>query len=262
MRALSIAATGMSSQQTNVEVISNNIANLNTTGYKRNRALFNDLLYQAVGRDAGTQTTSGGDIAPTGSLVGLGSKTEAISRSHTQGTLIQTGGRYDLAILGRGFFQVADSNGNVLYTRDGSFQPNAEGILVNSQGFELDPGITIPDDASEVTINAQGEVLITTDGTTTATNAGQITLVNFINEAGLRAEGNNLYSETESSGTPTTGVAGDIGFGSLQQSFLESSNVDAVTEITTLITAQRSYELNSRIISAGDDMLNAINQIR
>jgi len=263
MRASVIAATGMSAQQLNVEVISNNIANLNTTGYKRRVAEFQDLVYQNLNKDVGTQTTAGGDITPVGSLVGLGVKTAGIFRNNEQGTITQTNNTYDVAIQGKGYFQITDSNGNVYFSRAGRFQPNADGLLVDPQGFELDPSITIPSTGViEVTINAEGEVLASTDASTTATNLGRITLVNFVNESGLRPEGNNLFSETESSGTPTTSNPGEDGFGTLQQGFLESSNVDSVLEITKLIAAQRAYELNSRVISTADEMMSAVNQIR
>jgi flagellar basal-body rod protein FlgG len=261
-RAAQIAATGMSAQQLNVEVISNNIANLNSTGYKRRLAAFQDLLYQSLNQDVGTQTTVGGNIAPVGNLVGLGVKSSGIFSNTSQGTLIQTGAKYDIAIQGKGFFQVTDANGNISYTRDGRFTPDATGILVNAQGFTVDPTITIPADATDVTINADGEVLATTSTSTAPTNVGRLTLVNFINESGLRPEGNNQYSETDASGTPVSSNPGEDGFGTVQQGFVENSNVDAVFEITTLITAQRAYELNSRVISTADDMLNAINQIR
>jgi flagellar basal-body rod protein FlgG len=262
IRAAQIAATGMSAQQLNVEVISNNIANLNSTGYKRRIAAFQDLLYQSLNRDVGTQTTVAGNIAPVGNMVGLGVKTGGIFSNSSQGTLIQSGGTYDLAIQGRGLFQVTDANGNIFYTRDGRFSPDATGIMVNAQGFTLDPTLTIPQDASDVTINAQGEVLATIASATTPTNVGRITLVNFINESGLRPEGNNLFSETDASGTPLISNPGETGFGTLQQGFVENSNVDAVFEITTLITAQRAYELNSKVISTADDMMNAVNNIR
>lgn len=262
MRASQIAATGMSAQELNVEVISNNIANLNTTGYKRRIAEFQDLIYQNLNKDVGTQTTVGGNITPVGSLVGLGVKTAGIYRNLEQGTLIQSNNTYDLAIQGRGYFQLTDADGNIFYTRAGRFQPDQDGVIVSPDGYELDPAITIPENSSEVTINPEGEVLATVDGDTTPTNLGRITLVNFINEGGLRPEGNNLFSETEASGTPNESNPGEEGFGTLQQGFVETSNVDAVLEITTLITAQRAYELNSRVISTTDEMLSAVNQIR
>lgn len=262
IRAAQIAATGMSAQQLNVEIISNNIANLNSTAFKRRIAEFQDLLYQSLNRDVGVQSTTGGDLPPTGNLVGLGVKTGGIFLNTTQGTLIQTGSTYDVAIQGRGFFQVADSNGNIYYTRDGRFSPDATGQLVNAQGYVVDPGLTIDPTATNVTINAQGEVFATVPPATTPTLVGRMTLVNFQNEGGLRPEGNNLFSESEASGTPTTSNPGEIGFGTVQAGFIENSNVDAVYEITQLITAQRAYELNSRVISTTDDMLNAINNIR
>ncbi len=262
MRAAEIAATGMSAQQLNVEVISNNIANLNTTAYKRRLAEFQDLLYQSLNRDVGTQSTVGGNVPPTGNLVGLGVKTGGIFLNTGQGTLVQTGATYDLAIQGKGYFKVTDANGNIFYTRDGRFSPDQNGILVNAQGYTLEPSITIDPNATNVTINAQGEVIETIPPTPTPTNAGRLTLVNFINETGLRPEGNNLFSESEASGTPVESNPGEIGFGTLQAGFIENSNVDAVYEITQLITAQRAYELNSRVISTSDDMLNAINNIR
>jgi len=262
MRASQIAATGMSAQQLNVEVISNNIANLNTTAYKRRIAEFQDLMYQALNRDVGAQTTAAGDLPPVGTLVGLGVKTGGIFTNNSQGTLIQTGSTYDMAVQGKGLFQVADSNGNIFYTRDGRFSPNQDGILVNAQGYTLDPSITIDPNATNITINQQGEVIATIPPATAPSVLGRLTLVNFINEAGLRPEGNNLLSETEASGTPVISNPGEIGFGTVQQFFIENSNVDAVYEITTLITAQRAYELNSKVISTADEMLNAINNIR
>ncbi len=265
LRASVIAATGMSAQQLNVEVISNNIANMNTTAYKRRIAEFHDLLYQAVGRDVGTQTNTAGDIAPVGSLVGLGVKNGGIFTNTTQGTMIQTGGTFDLAIQGKGYFQVASADGAIHYSRDGRFSPNQDGILVNALGYTLDPSITIDPNATDVTINPEGEVIQTVPvvgGPANIVISGPITLVNFINEGGLRPVGNNLYSESESSGTPVVATPGEIGFGTLQQRFIETSNVDAVFEITTLITAQRAYELNSRVISTADEMMSAVNQIR
>lgn len=261
MRALQIAATGMSAQELNVEVISNNIANLNTTAYKRRIAEFQDLLYQAVNRDVGTQSTTAGNIPPVGNLVGLGVKNSGIFQNNSQGTLIQTNADYDIAIQGRGFFQVTDANGNIFYTRDGRFGPNQDGTLVNAQGYTIDPTISIPQDITSVDINPEGEVIVTNPDSTT-TNLGRITLVNFFNESGLKPQGNNLYTETEASGTPNTSNPGEDGYGTLQKGYIETSNVDAVLEITTLITAQRAYELNSRVISTSDEMLSAINNIK
>ena len=261
MRSLSIAATGMLAQQMNVDVISNNIANLSTTGYKLQRAEFQDLLYQNLER-VGTNSSDSGTIVPTGIQLGLGVKSGAIYRVHEQGALVSTGNQFDMAISGRGYFQIDLPDGEPAYTRDGSFQLSQDGEIVNSQGYTVAPGITVPSDATSVSINESGEVFVTQPGTTTPSNVGQIEMVTFINEAGLQAEGNNLYSETEASGTPTSGLPGAEGFGTLEQRFLEQSNVDAVTEITTLITAQRSYELNSRVISTSDEMLQAVSQLR
>ncbi len=261
LRSLQIASTGMAAQELNVEVISNNIANLNTNGYKRRIAEFQDLLYQAVNRDIGTQSTTGGNIPPVGNLVGLGVKNAGIFQNNGQGTPVQTNNDYDLAIQGRGFFQVTDSNGTIYYTRDGRFNPNQDGLLVNSQGYTLDPGITIPNNIQSVDINQDGEVIATNPDNTT-TNLGRITLVNFLNESGLRPLGNNLYEQTEASGDPQTSNPGEDGYGTILKGYVEGSNVDAVIEITSLITAQRAYELNSRVISTADDMLDAINNIR
>lgn len=261
-RATQIAATGMSAQQLNVEIISNNIANLNTTGYKRRIGEFQDLLYQNLNRDVGVQSTSGGNLPPTGMQVGLGVKPAGIFRNVEQGTVVQTRNNFDLAIQGKGYFQVADTDGNIYYTRAGRFSPNNQGIIVDPQGFIVDPTLTIPDNASEVTINQQGEVFVTTDDSATPTRVGQFTMVNFINEGGLRPVGNNAFKETEASGTPITGTPGAIGFGTLQQGFVENSNVDAVYEITTLIAAQRAYELNSKVIQTSDEMMGALNNVR
>ncbi len=261
MRSLSIAATGMLAQQTNVDVISNNIANLGTTAYKKQRAEFQDLLYQHELR-VGTQSSAAGNIVPTGIQIGLGVKTAAVYRNNEQGALVGTGNNFDLAIDGPGYFEITLADGSLSYTRAGSFQVSADGEIVTSQGFTVSPGISIPTGAKDVTINEEGEVLVSTDTSTTPTNAGQLTLVTFINPAGLQAEGGNLFTETEASGTPIAGLAGDDGFGILKQKFLEQSNVDSVSEITTLITAQRAYELNSRVISTSDEMLQSISQLR
>jgi flagellar basal-body rod protein FlgG len=262
MRALSIAATGMNAQQLNVEVISNNIANLNTTAYKRQRAEFSDLMYQAAINSVGFQTDTTGTLSPVGTLVGLGSKVTGIYRNHEEGVLIQTGNNLDVAIQGKGYFQLTDANGNIFYSRAGVFQQTEEGVLVNIQGLTLDPTITIPDNAREVEINKDGEVLVKLDNTNDQVILGRLTLVNFINQSGLSPEGNNLFTETESSGAPITSNPGEPGFGTLQSNFLESSNVDAVKEITNLITAQRAYELNSKVISTADEMLSSTNNIR
>jgi flagellar basal-body rod protein FlgG len=262
MRALTIAATGMSAQETNVEVISNNIANLNTTAFKRQRADFNDLLYQSAGSGVGFQVDTTGLLSPVGSLVGLGTKVAGIYRNNTQGVLLQTDNELDVAIQGKGYFQVNDGDGNIFYTRSGALQRSADGTLVNIQGFPLEPAITIPDGAREVEINPKGEVLVKLTNDTNQTNLGRIQLSTFINEGGLSSEGNNLYAETESSGTPVSSSPGEPGYGNLQKGFLEASNVDSVKEITNLITAQRAYELNSKVISTADEMLSSANNIK
>ena len=257
MRSLSIAATGMNAQQTNVEVIANNIANINTTGFKRSRAEFTDLLYQAE-RSAGVPNRGGQDPIPEGAQIGLGVRTSAIRNLHMQGALAQTGNRLDLALNGRGWFQVTGPNGETLYTRAGSFNRNATGQVVTGDGSVVQPAMTIPSTATEVTINETGQVFIRNGTETTLQQIGQLTLANFTNEAGLEALGGNLYRETPASGTAVTGVPGDPGFGKVQQGYLESSNVDPVKEITELIQAQRSYEMNSKVITASDEMAQTI----
>lgn len=259
MRALHIAATGMQAQELNVEVISNNIANLNTTGYKRNRAEFQDLLYQTL-RRAGANTSDAGTLSPSGINLGLGVKTGATYSINQQGEVLQTGNPLDLAIQGEGFFSVQLPDGTVAYTRAGSFQLSADGEIVTADGYIVDPGISVPTSAVQFTINQSGEVIATNDDGTLS-NLGQFDLHRFLNPAGLSALGNNLFIETDASGTPTTSVPGDVGFGRLLQGFLESSNVNIVAEITSLITAQRAYELNSRVIQAGNEMLQTTSQL-
>lgn len=262
MRALTIAASGMSAQETNVEVISNNIANLNTTAFKKDRAEFSDLLYQSAGFGVGFQTDTAGTLSPVGTLIGLGTKLSGIYRNNTQGVLLQTDNELDVAIQGKGYFQVTDGDGNIYYTRAGALQRSEDGTLTTILGMALDPAITIPSEAREVQINAKGEVLVRQNTDNTQTNLGRLTLVNFINEGGLLSQGNNLFTETESSGAALASNPGETGYGSLQSKFLEASNVDSVKEITNLITAQRAYELNSKVISTADDMLSAVNSMK
>ena len=261
MRSLDIGATGMLAQQTNVDVISNNIANMTTTGYKQQRAAFADLIYQSIDRP-GTSSSDSGTILPSGLQLGLGVKTNGVYRNTSQGSLEVTTNSLDLAITGEGYFQVQLPSGDTAYTRDGTFQRNENGEIVTIQGFVLDPGITIPDDAIGIDINSEGEVLISTVGATTSTNVGQIQLARFVNPVGLDAIGDNLFVETEASGTPTTGNPNQIGFGGIQQGALESSNVNVVEELTMLIEAQRAYEMNSTVISTSDEMLQAVSQLR
>ena len=261
MRSLHIAGTGMMAQQTNVEVISNNIANMSTTGYKRRRAEFQDLLYQNL-RRVGSQSADTGSVLPSGAQIGLGVKAGAVYRITEQGSLSQTGNRFDLAVRGNGYFQVQLPSGEVAYTRDGTFALSPEGVIVTADGFVVSPGITIPANATDVTINANGEVLAKIDGQVQPANVGQIQLAIFANEGGLEAVGDNLLLATPGSGQPQQGAPGTVGYGQVMQGFVETSNVNVVQEITNLITAQRAYEMNSRVISASDEMLSTLSRLR
>jgi flagellar basal-body rod protein FlgG len=261
MRSLHIAATGMLAQQTNVEVISNNLANMNTTGYKRRRAEFQDLIYQNL-RRVGSQSSETGTILPSGAQVGLGVRTAAIYRVGEQGNLQQTENRFDLAIRGNGFFQIQLPSGEIAYTRDGTFALSPEGVIVSAEGFVLQPGITIPAAARDVTINASGEVLASIDGQVAPQNVGQIQTAIFANEGGLEAMGENLFRATAASGQAQVAAPGQPGHGQMMQGFIETSNVNVVSEITSLITAQRAYEMNSRVITASDEMLNTLTRLR
>jgi flagellar basal-body rod protein FlgG len=250
----------MMAMELNVQVISNNLANMTTTGYKRQRAEFQDLLYDHVSR-IGTQTSAQGNILPVGIDLGSGVKTVGTPRLMTQGTLTQTSGSLDLAVRGDGFFKVQLPDGTYAYTRDGSFQMDAQGRIVTAQGNVVQPAITIPANSSGLTINAQGQVSVIPQGTTTPTVLGQMTLTRFINQAGLLSVGDNMYQETPASGTPQDGLPSTDGAGDLQQGNLEQSNVDSVTEITNLIAAQRAYEMNSKVISAADQMLSTTSNL-
>lgn len=261
MKALSTAATGMLAQQLNVEVISNNIANLNTTAYKRRRAEFQDLLYQSIER-VGANSSAQGTVVPSGVQVGVGVRTAGVYRISSQGSLELTDNPLDLAINGRGFFRVQDPNGEELYTRSGSFQLDQDGRLVTTDGFEVLPGINVPQEARDIVINQEGEVQVLLDGQINPQVVGQLDLAIFPNDAGLEAIGSNLFRETQASGNATVATPGTDGFGVVEQGFLERSNVDPVQEITNLITAQRAYELNSRVITTSDEMLNAVNNLR
>lgn len=261
MRSLSVAATGMQAQQLNVEVIANNISNMNTTGYKRYRAEFQDLLYQTQ-RRVGSTSSDTGTIVPSGIQLGLGVRTAAVYRSTTQGNLVLTDNPLDLALQSKGFFQVTLPSGEIAYTRAGSFQLSAEGEIVTADGYLLDPSITVPSDALDITINVSGEVLVSQPNQITPSNVGQIQLATFPNEVGLVAIGQNLLQETPASGKPTTGNPGSTGFGTVLQGFLETSNVDPVREITELIKAQRAYEMNSKVIETSDQMLQTVSQLR
>jgi flagellar basal-body rod protein FlgG len=260
MRALSIAATGMQAQQTNVEVIANNLANMNTTAFKQQRAEFTDLLYQNI-QTPGAQTSDQGTYAPNGIQLGAGVRTAAVYRITTQGDLQSTGNPYDVAIQGPGFFRIQQADGTDAYTRSGNFSLSPQGQLVTQDGLVVQPGVAIPQNTLSVSINAQGQVNATIAGNTTPQTVGQLELTRFPNEAGLNAVGNNLYLETPASGTPQAGVPGNVGYGTIQQGFLETSNVNSVDEITALITAQRAYEMNSKVISAADQMLQQTSQM-
>ena len=256
MRALHTAATGMMAQELNVQVISNNIANMRTTGYKRQRAEFEDLLYEQV-RRVGTQTSTQGNILPVGIELGAGVKTAGTPRIMTQGTILPTGNTLDVAIRGEGLFKIQMPDGTFTYTRDGSFMMDAQGRIVTAQGYVVQPGITIPQNSTAITINAQGQVSALTPGNTTPTVIGQLTLTRFVNKAGLQSIGDNLFVETPASGTPQDGLAATDGMGDLLQNSLEQANVEAVTEISDLISAQRAYEMNAKVITAADQMLQA-----
>ena len=260
MKALHIAATGMKAQELNVEVISNNVANMRTTGFKKQRADFQDLLYQNL-RRMGTETSDAGTIVPTGIQIGSGVKIASTARIMSQGSLEQTGKELDVAVRGEGFFQIDLPDGTTGYTRDGSFERDADGQLVTIDGYTVDPGITIPETTQDITISNTGEVQGVDDSGNTV-QLGQIQLARFVNKAGLDAIGDNLFLETDASGAPETGNPGDNGFGSVQQYFLEMANVDAVTEIADLISAQRAYEMNSQIIQAADEMYSTTTNLR
>ena len=254
MRSLTIASSGMLAQQLNVDVISNNIANMNTTGFKRQRAEFQDMLYQTLER-MGVSSSDQNTLIPTGIQVGSGVRTASVYRIMGQGNVQPTENPYDLAVEGRGFFRVRMPTGETAYTRSGAFALNAGGELVTADGYAVEPGITIPDGTVLVTVNPQGQVLARLAGQTTDTNVGQLDLAAFANEAGLDAQGSNLFLATAASGTAQTGTPGSTGFGAVRQGYLELSNVNAVQEITSLITAQRAYEMNSKVITVSDEML-------
>ncbi len=261
MKSLSIAATGMLAQQTNVDVIANNIANMTTTGFKRRRPEFQDLLYQNL-LEIGVASSDAGTIVPSGVQIGTGVKTASVYRITEQGNLISTGNSLDLAIQGKGFFIIGLPNGDSAYTRAGTFQLSAQGQIVTLDGFTVSPGVTIPAAARSISINASGGVEVKLDGLVAPLNVGQIQLATFANEAGLEASGNNLLLESAASGLATLSTPGSAGYGTLQQGFLETSNVDAVSEITNLINAQRAYELNSKVITTADEMMAAVSQLR
>jgi flagellar basal-body rod protein FlgG len=256
MRALYTAATGMAAQELNVQVISNNIANLRTTGFKKQYTSFQDLIYEHA-RRVGAQASDQGTILPMGVDIGGGVKTVGTPRLMTQGTLTNTGADLDLAIRGEGFFKIQMPDGTFSYTRDGSFQMDVQGRIVNALGNPLQPTISIPSAASGISINTHGQVSVVLPGSTTPSNIGQIGLTRFINKAGLQPNGDNTFTETPASGTPQEGIPNADGFGDLQQKNLEQANVESVMEISDLIAAQRAYEMNAKVMSAADQMMQS-----
>lgn len=261
MRALRTATSGMLAQQLNVEVISNNIANMNTVGFKRQRAEFQDLLYQNVER-MGAQSSTQGTVVPTGIQIGAGVKAGSVYRITEQGSPTRSGNPYDIAIDGKGYFQITMPSGEIAYTRAGNFAVNGEGQLVTEDGYAVEPAITIPQDAIDVSISKSGQVQVTTQGQAAPQVVGQLELATFFNEAGLEAIGDNLLLETAASGAATIGAPNEPGFGHLLQGYTEASNVDAVSEITALIVAQRAYEMNSKVITTADEMLSVSAQVK
>jgi flagellar basal-body rod protein FlgG len=249
----------MTAQQLNVEVIANNVANINTTSFKRSRAEFADLLYQ-VEKAAGAPAAAGAELVPEGARVGLGVRAAAIRNLHLQGVLAQTGNTFDLALMGRGFFRVAGPDGETLYTRAGAFNKSATGQIVTAEGYVVQPAISIPAEATSVQVNEAGQVHALVPGDGEPRLLGQLSIASFVNEVGLAPLGGNLYRESAASGAASIGIAGAGGLGSIKQGYLEGSNVDAVKEITELISAQRAYEMNSKIIQAADEMMGTISK--
>ncbi len=259
IRSLYIAKTGLDAQQTQLDVIANNLANTSTTGFKRSRAVFEDMLYQTI-REPGAQSTQQNTL-PTGLQIGTGVRTAATTRIHTQGNLSQTGNSLDVAINGAGFLQVQTPDGTTAYTRDGSLHTDAQGQLLTSNGMPLQPAVTIPTNALSVTIGQDGTVSITTAGSATPAVVGTIQLATFFNPSGLSSQGQNLYLETAASGTPQTNTPGTNGTGNLSQGYIETSNVNVAEELVNMIQAQRAYELNSKAITTSDQMLQRLTQL-
>ena len=259
IRSLWISKTGLDAQQTQLDVISNNLANVSTNGFKRSRAVFEDLLYQTI-RQPGAQSTQQTQL-PSGLQIGTGVRPVTTERIHTQGNVNQTGNDKDVAIQGAGFFQVLMPDGTTGYTRDGSFQTDAQGQLVTSSGYEVQPPITIPANATKMTIGRDGTVSVTQAGSTATTQIGALQVATFINPAGLESKGENLYSETSSSGTPAPNAPGSNGAGSLWQGYVETSNVNVVEEMVNMIQTQRAYEINSKAITTSDQMLAKLSQL-
>jgi len=259
-RSLFIAATGMEAQRLSIDVISNNLANVNTTGFKKSRADFQELIYQGI-RAAGASSAEGVEL-PTGIQVGLGVQPAAVQKLFQQGDFVSTGNNLDLVIEGRGFFQVLKPDGEIAYTRSGSLKLNSEGNVVTSDGYALEPAITIPENTLDITIAQDGTVSVLQAGTSTPTQVGQIELAQFINPGGLTAMGKNLFLPTEASGEATTGNPGEDGLGTINQGFIELSNVNVVEEMVNMIVSQRAYELNSKVVQTSDEMLATANNIR
>ena len=261
MQALRTAATGMAAQQLNVEVISNNIANMNTVGFKRQSAVFEDLLYQTL-EAPGAQSSDQGTIVPTGVQIGAGVKAGSVYRITGQGSMTNTGNALDLAINGQGYFQVLMPDGTTAYTRAGNFSANNQGQIVTADGYLVQPTITVPQNTTNITISQTGQVQATVGGQQTPTIVGQLQLATFLNDAGLEAVGNNLFSESAASGPATAGNPGNPGYGVVMQGYTEASNVDPVSEITNLIIAQRAYEMNSKVVTTADQMLSTATQTK
>jgi flagellar basal-body rod protein FlgG len=259
MRSLWIAKTGLDAQQTQLDVVSNNLANVSTNGFKRSRAVFEDLLYQKL-RPAGAQSSQQTQV-PEGLQIGTGVRPVATARLHTQGNLQQTANQLDLAVSGSGFLQIQMPDGTTAYTRDGSLHMDAQGQLVNSNGYALSPAITIPANTQSITVAPDGTISVTQQGTATPVQVGTVQLANFINPAGLQALGQNVYAETAASGTATTGTPGTNGLGTVNQGFVETSNVNVVEEMVSMIQTQRAYEINSKAIMASDQMLQKLTQL-
>jgi flagellar basal-body rod protein FlgG len=259
IRSLWIARTGMDTQQTNMDTITNNLANVSTNSFKRSRAVFQDLLYQTARQPGGLSSQQ--TILPSGMQFGTGARAVATERIFTQGNLQQTSNDYDVAIQGNGFYQVLMPDGTLNYTRDGAFQKDNQGQLVTSSGYVIQPAITIPIDALSLTVSRDGIVSVTQPGTTTPNQLGQLQLVSFLNPAGLQANGENLYSETNASGTPVANIPGTNGLGSLTQGYVETSNVNVTEELVNMITAQRAYEINSKAVTTSDQMLQKLSQM-
>ncbi|QWR78815.1 flagellar basal-body rod protein FlgG [Candidatus Magnetomonas plexicatena] len=259
-RSLFIAATGMTAQQTNINTVSNNLANVSTYGFKKGRAEFRDLMYQAI-VNPGAQTAEG-MVSPTGEQIGLGVAPAAVGKIFMQGDIINTGNQLDLSIDGTGFFQILMPDGTISYTRSGAFKLDKDGKIVNDAGYPLEPEITVPTDTTAISISSDGIVTVLQNTQTTYSQIGQIELARFVNPSGLKAIGSNLFQETDASGTVDLGTASQNGFGSVSQGFLESSNVSVVDEMVNMIVAQRAYEFNSKAIQTSDEMLQTANNLK